>query len=73
MNNKTIFAIAAIAVLEAIALWRGIDGAMFGAVIAAVSGLGGYSVSQYQISQRANGARSPGKTGGDDAPGTPPA
>ncbi len=33
-----------ITALEGIALWRGVDGAVFGFVIAALAGLGGYEI-----------------------------
>ena len=36
--------VVAIAVLEAEALWLGINGAIFGLVIAALAGLGGYEL-----------------------------
>ena len=40
----TIIAIIAICSLEGLALWKGIDGALFGIAIAAISGLGGYQL-----------------------------
>ena len=42
--NKTIIAIMAITLLEAFAIWKGIDGAILSVVIAALAGLGGYAV-----------------------------
>lgn len=39
-----IVAMALIAALEVVALLRGIDGAVFGFVIAALAGLGGYEI-----------------------------
>ncbi|MBA7637425.1 hypothetical protein ES703_45069 [subsurface metagenome] len=41
---KTIIAIIAIALLEGLAIWQGINGALFGIAIAAIAGLGGYSI-----------------------------
>lgn len=41
----SIFAITAIVVLELYALSKGIDGKLFGLVIAAIAGLGGYTLS----------------------------
>jgi len=46
MKYKVISAIAAIVILEGIALFRGIDGAVFGLAIAAIAGLGGYTISE---------------------------
>jgi len=46
-RNSTLISVVAIVVigaLEALALWRGVDGALFGVVIAAISGLGGYEI-----------------------------
>jgi hypothetical protein len=42
----TITAIVCITVLEAIALYRGIDGSLMATVIAALAGLGGYTLAQ---------------------------
>ena len=39
---KTIAAITAIAILEALAIWKSIDGALLGVAIATIAGLGGY-------------------------------
>lgn len=39
-----LFAIVAITVLGGLALAQGIDGAIFATVIAAIAGLGGYSI-----------------------------
>lgn len=39
-----IIAIAAIAGLEIMAMSKGIDGTMFGIVVAAIAGLGGYEI-----------------------------
>uniref|UniRef100_A0A6M3XSI6 Uncharacterized protein n=1 Tax=viral metagenome TaxID=1070528 RepID=A0A6M3XSI6_9ZZZZ len=44
MKWTPIAAMAAIVILEAIALLKGIDGAIFGIAIAAIAGLGGYEV-----------------------------
>ena len=43
--DKTIIAIIAITLLEAFAIWKGIDGALLSIVIAAIAGLGGYAVA----------------------------
>lgn len=43
--SKVIVAIAAITILELFALWQGIDGTVLAGAIAAVAGLGGYSVA----------------------------
>ena len=42
--NKAIIAMLLIAILELFAIWRGVDGALFGVVIAAIAGLGGYEL-----------------------------
>jgi len=42
--TKATTAIIAIVILEALAIWKGIDGALFGIAIAAITGLGGYVV-----------------------------
>ena len=42
----TVTAIVCITVLEAIALYRGIDGSLMATVIAALAGLGGYTLAQ---------------------------
>jgi uncharacterized membrane protein YgaE (UPF0421/DUF939 family) len=42
----TVTAILCITVLEAIALYRGIDGSLMATVIAALAGLGGYTLAQ---------------------------
>lgn len=47
MQNKTIIAIIAIVILEAIALFKGINGAVFGVAIAAIAGLGGYEMGVF--------------------------
>ncbi len=44
MKWTPIAAMFFIAILEGIALWRGVDGAVFGIVIAALAGLGGFSL-----------------------------
>lgn len=46
MKTKVLIAIICIAVLEGIALWRGMDGAIFGLAIAAIAGLGGFTIGQ---------------------------
>jgi hypothetical protein len=46
-KNQTLISVVAIVVLgalEALALIKGVDGAIFGIVIAAISGLGGYEI-----------------------------
>jgi len=47
MKWTAIVAMVCITALEAIALLRGIDGAVFGIVVAALAGLGGYQVKRY--------------------------
>lgn len=42
--NKVIVSIICITVLVSLAMWRGIDGALYGIGIAAIAGLGGYVV-----------------------------
>jgi uncharacterized membrane protein YgaE (UPF0421/DUF939 family) len=42
----TVTAIVCITVLEAIALYKGIDGSLMATVIAALAGLGGYTLAQ---------------------------
>ena len=42
--NKTIAAIIAITILEGLAIWQGINGALLGLTIAAIAGLGGYEI-----------------------------
>ncbi|GAI55788.1 unnamed protein product [marine sediment metagenome] len=47
MKDETkiiITAITAIALLEALALYTGLDGALFGLVVAVISGLAGYEI-----------------------------
>ncbi|KKM13589.1 hypothetical protein LCGC14_1714740 [marine sediment metagenome] len=44
MKWTPIVAMICISALEGIALWRGVDGAVFGIVIAALAGLGGFSL-----------------------------
>jgi len=47
MNDKVvIIAIVAVAMLEGIALFKGIDGAFFGPAVAAISGLAGYKIKE---------------------------
>jgi len=48
MKWTPIAAMASIVILEAIALLKGIDGAIFGIAIAAISGLGGYEIKVLQ-------------------------
>ena len=42
LSWSTVVAIAGIVILEALAISKGIDGAMLGLAIAAIAGLGGY-------------------------------
>ncbi|GAI06378.1 unnamed protein product [marine sediment metagenome] len=51
MRATPIIAIIAIVILEGIALWQHIDGAVLGIAFAAVSGLGGYHLKA-QIEKR---------------------
>jgi len=44
MNPTVIVAILCITALEVVALTQGVDGAVFGVVIAAIAGLGGYEI-----------------------------
>ena len=44
MKWTPIIAMVCIVALEIVALVKGLDGAMFGVVIAAVAGLGGYEI-----------------------------
>ncbi len=49
MNDRTIqvlVSICCVTLLEAVAILKGVDGAYFGAVIAAISGLGGFAVGE---------------------------
>lgn len=48
-KDIVITAILCIALLEAIAIFKGLDGAYFGLVIAAVSGLAGYEIKELSI------------------------
>ncbi len=45
------FALAVILTLEGFALHKGVDGAMFGAAMAAVGGIVGYMFKSFQIKQ----------------------
>ena len=50
MSNKeaklnTVTAILALAFLEGLALYKGLDGLMFSSILIAISGLGGYHVN----------------------------
>ncbi len=49
--SKTIVAIAAIVILEGLAIWRGIDGALVGVAIGAIAGLGGYALGTTKKNQ----------------------
>jgi len=47
MEDKTIMTIVAmilIAILESVAMMKGIDGYLFGVVVAVISGLAGYKI-----------------------------
>ena len=48
MKWTPIIAMLSIVVLEAIALLKGVDGAVFGIVIAALAGLGGYELKIFK-------------------------
>lgn len=48
MKAKILTAIICITVLEGIALFLGINGAIFGIAIAAIAGLGGYTIRALQ-------------------------
>lgn len=43
---KACFAIGCLTVIESIALLKGVDGALFAVVIAAIAGLGGYTIGR---------------------------
>ena len=45
--NKIIIAIIAITLLEGIALFKGINGAIFSVAIGAIAGLGGYEIRKH--------------------------
>jgi len=45
LPSKTITAIIAVTILEAIALLKGVNGAMLSICIAAIAGLGGYELA----------------------------
>ena len=51
---KTIalFGLGGIVFLEGVALWKGVDGAMFGAAMAAIGGLMGWVVKHFQTKWR---------------------
>lgn len=51
MKTKVLVAIIAIATLEGIALWRGMNGAIFGLAIAAIAGLGGFTIGSIRKSK----------------------
>jgi len=42
----TVTAMVCITVLELVALWRGLDGSLLSTVVAALAGLGGYTLAQ---------------------------
>ena len=52
MKWTPIIAIVCITALEIVALWQGIDGAVFGIVIAALAGLGGYQLKIHRDKSR---------------------
>ncbi len=52
MKWTPIVAMISIVILEAIALLQGIDGAVFGIVIAALAGLGGYEIKILRNKQK---------------------
>lgn len=54
MKWTPIIAIICIAVLEALALIKNIDGAIFGIAITAIAGLGGYEIKTYIDKRRGN-------------------
>lgn len=47
-----IIAMGCITALESVALIKGIDGAVFGIVIAALAGLGGYQLKMFRDKKR---------------------
>lgn len=50
--NKTIVAILAITGLVALALFKGVDGAIFSIAITAIAGLGGYALKASQKAKK---------------------
>ncbi|GAI61803.1 unnamed protein product [marine sediment metagenome] len=44
MPSKTIVAIIAVTIIISLCIWRNIDGALIGAGVAAIAGLGGYAI-----------------------------
>jgi len=45
-EQKVVCAIAGLVIIECVALFNGIDGTLMAIVVAAVAGLGGYSVAK---------------------------
>ncbi|MBA7585155.1 hypothetical protein ES708_27125 [subsurface metagenome] len=48
MPNKTIVAIVAIAAIIVSCIFKNIDGALIGAGVAAIAGLGGYAIGKFK-------------------------
>ena len=55
MKWTPIVAMVCIVILEAIALVRDINGAIFGLAIAAIAGLGGYQIKSYRDKKKGGG------------------
>lgn len=55
MKFVPIIAIICITALEWVALLNGVDGALFGIVIAAIAGLGGYQIKTYRDKRKGGG------------------
>jgi len=47
--GAAIIAILCLTILEVVAIVQGINGALFGIVVSAIAGLGGYSVARARI------------------------
>ena len=49
MNKITLAAVIGIVVLEGIALWQGINGALLSTAFVALGGLGGYEIARRKV------------------------
>lgn len=49
---KSCMAIACLTAIELFALYKGINGAVFGVVVALISGLGGYTLAKVQAQKQ---------------------
>lgn len=50
MPNKTIVAIISITIIIGLCIWRDIDGALVGAGVTVIAGLGGYAIGKKKSS-----------------------